>query len=72
MLEQINEIFFEEANELLESLEGYLLSLEQNPDNPEITAAQSFQGNAGVTVGADYVIRSFSLAVRYNIGYYAL
>ena len=39
MLDQINEVFFEEANELLESLEGYLLSLEENPsDRPAVVA----------------------------------
>lgn len=53
MLEQINEIFFEEANELLESLEGYLLSLEQNPDNPEIISAvfrvmHTIKGSSGM------------------------
>ena len=53
MLEQINEIFFEEASELLESLEGHLLSLEQNPDNPEIISAvfrvmHTIKGSSGM------------------------
>lgn len=53
MLDQINEVFFEEANELLESLEGHLLSLEENPDNNEIISAvfrimHTIKGSAGM------------------------
>ena len=53
MLEQINEVFFEEAKELLESLEGHLLSLEENPDNKEIISAvfrimHTIKGSAGM------------------------
>ncbi len=53
MLDQINEVFFEEANELLESLEGHLLSLEENPDNKEIISAvfrimHTIKGSAGM------------------------
>ena len=53
MLDQINEVFFEEANELLESLEGYLLSLEENPTDKEIISAvfrvmHTIKGSSGM------------------------
>lgn len=53
MLDQINEVFFEEANELLESLEGYLLSLEENPSDKEIISAvfrimHTIKGSSGM------------------------
>lgn len=53
MLDQINEVFFEEARELLESLEGHLLSLEENPDNKEIISAvfrimHTIKGSSGM------------------------
>lgn len=53
MLDQINEVFFEEAKELLESLEGHLLSLEENPDNKDIISAvfrimHTIKGSAGM------------------------
>lgn len=53
MLEQINSVFFEEANELLESLEGYLLTLEENPHDTEIISAvfrvmHTIKGSSGM------------------------
>ncbi len=53
MLEQINEVFFEEANELLESLEGMLLSLEETPTDKEIISAifrvmHTIKGSSGM------------------------
>ena len=39
MLDKINSVFFEEASELLEQLEGHLLSLDENPNDKEIVAA---------------------------------
>lgn len=53
MLDQINSVFFEEANELLESLEGYLLTLEESPQDAEIIAAvfrvmHTIKGSSGM------------------------
>ena len=39
MFEQISEVFYEEANELLDSLEEYLLTLEKEPDNLDTISA---------------------------------
>ncbi len=39
MLDQLNSVFFDEANELLDNLEDQLLTLENNPDDQETIAA---------------------------------
>jgi len=39
MLEQLNSVFYEEANELLDNLEEQLLTLESNPEDSETIAA---------------------------------
>ncbi len=39
MLEQLNSVFFEEANELLDNLEEQLLTLEEHPDDTETISA---------------------------------
>ena len=53
MLEKINSVFFEEANDLLEQLEGHLLSLEENPEDKEIIGAvfrimHTIKGSSGM------------------------
>lgn len=53
MLDKINSVFFEEANELLEQLEGHLLSLDENPDDKDIVAAvframHTIKGSSGM------------------------
>ena len=53
MLDKINSVFFEEAAELLEQLEGHLLSLDENPNDKEIIAAvfrsmHTIKGSSGM------------------------
>lgn len=53
MLDKINSVFFEEAAELLEQLEGHLLSLDENPNDKEIVAAvframHTIKGSSGM------------------------
>ena len=53
MLDKINSVFFEEASELLEQLEGHLLSLDENPNDKEIVAAvframHTIKGSSGM------------------------
>lgn len=53
MLDKMNNVFFEEAGELLESLEGNLLSLEEDPENKDIISAvframHTIKGSAGM------------------------
>ncbi len=53
MLDQISSVFFEEANELLDNLEGYLLTLETEPQNQEIISAvframHTIKGSSGM------------------------
>ena len=39
MFDQVASVFFDEANELLDNLEGYLLTLENEPENQEVISA---------------------------------
>ncbi|MBQ0003455.1 MAG: chemotaxis protein CheA [Treponema sp.] len=39
MFDQVAGVFFDEANELLDNLEGYLLTLETEPNNQEVISA---------------------------------
>ena len=39
MFDQVASVFFDEANELLDNLEGYLLTLETEPENQEVISA---------------------------------
>lgn len=39
MFDQVANVFFDEANELLDNLEGYLLTLESEPENQEVISA---------------------------------
>lgn len=53
MFEQISDVFFDEVNELLDNLEGHLLSLESDPTNNEIISAvframHTIKGSAGM------------------------
>lgn len=53
MFEEISSVFFDEANELLDNLEGYLLTLETEPDNKEIIGAvframHTIKGSSGM------------------------
>jgi two-component system, chemotaxis family, sensor kinase CheA len=53
MLEQINGVFISEANELLDNLEGELLTLEGDPENKEVIAAvframHTIKGSSGM------------------------
>ena len=53
MLDKINSVFFEEAAELLEQLEGHLLSLDENPNDKDIIAAvframHTIKGSSGM------------------------
>ena len=53
MFDQISSVFFDEANELLDNLEGYLLTLETEPQNKEIIGAvframHTIKGSSGM------------------------
>ena len=53
MLDQMTSVFFDEANELLDNLEGYLLTLETEPQNQEIISAvframHTIKGSSGM------------------------
>lgn len=53
MLDQMTQVFFDEANELLDNLEGQLLTLEEDPTNAEIISAvframHTIKGSAGM------------------------
>lgn len=53
MLDQMTEVFFEEANELLDNLEGQLLTLEEDPTNADVISAvframHTIKGSAGM------------------------
>lgn len=53
MLDQISDVFYEEASELLENLEEKLMSLEENPEDMEIVSSifrtmHTIKGSAGM------------------------
>lgn len=53
MFDQVAGVFFDEANELLDNLEGYLLTLESEPDNQEVISAvframHTIKGSSGM------------------------
>ena len=53
MFDQVANVFFDEANELLDNLEGYLLTLESEPDNQEVISAvframHTIKGSSGM------------------------
>lgn len=53
MFEQVANVFFDEANELLDNLEDYLLTLETEPDNQEVISAvframHTIKGSSGM------------------------
>ncbi|MCR5289566.1 MAG: chemotaxis protein CheA [Treponema sp.] len=53
MLDQLSSVFFEEANELLDNLEDYLLTLENEPQNQEVIGAiframHTIKGSSGM------------------------
>lgn len=53
MFDQISDVFYDEVNELLDNLEGNLLSLESDPTNSEIISAvframHTIKGSAGM------------------------
>ena len=53
MFDQISSVFYDEANELLDNLEGYLLTLEEDPNNKEIIGAvframHTIKGSSGM------------------------
>lgn len=53
MFDQVANVFFEEANELLDNLEGYLLTLETEPENQEVISAvframHTIKGSSGM------------------------
>ena len=63
MLDQMASVFFEEANELLDNLEDYLLTLESEPENQEVISAvframHTIKGSSGM-FGFD-AIQSFT------------
>ena len=53
MFDQVSSVFFDEANELLDNLEGYLLTLETEPENQEVISAvframHTIKGSSGM------------------------
>lgn len=53
MFDQVANVFFDEANELLDNLEGYLLTLESEPENQEVISAvframHTIKGSSGM------------------------